>query len=68
MSSSLGSRCIVCDKFPREVNHIAINDDGNIIVLCDPCYAKVELFFRKERKSNAKTDFGRSDEEHKHSV
>ena len=37
--------CVICSAEVWEANHIAIDDNGEIIVLCDACHEKVRIFF-----------------------
>ena len=47
-------KCVVCSSDVAEANHIAINDNGDPVVLCDTCHDKVCIFF-EEVKSRGKT-------------
>lgn len=47
-------KCVVCSSDVKEVNHIALDDDGEPQVLCDECHDKVRIFF-EEVKCHGKT-------------
>ena len=46
--------CIVCSSNVEEVNHLAIDEEGDPQVLCEECYDKVRIFF-EEVKHRGKT-------------
>ena len=46
--------CIVCSSNVEEVNHLAIDEEGDPQVLCEECYDKVLIFF-EEVKHRGKT-------------
>lgn len=35
----------MCSKQVHEVEHIAVDDSGDIIVMCPECYNKAKQFF-----------------------
>lgn len=50
--------CLICNKILKGVDaeHIALNAEGEPVVLCDECYEKVRVFFEEVKhrgKSNA---------------
>lgn len=52
-------KCVVCSSIVPEVNHIAIDDNGDPVVLCDRCHDKVRIFF-EEVKYRGNSQFRRS--------
>lgn len=40
-------KCILCSSDVEEVNHIAIDENGDPQVICDECHGKVSIFFEE---------------------
>ena len=40
-------KCVICSSTVEEVNHIAIDEQGDPQVLCDECHDKVRIFFEE---------------------
>lgn len=39
--------CVMCKSHVDEVEHIAVDDEGNVIVMCSHCFNKAKLFFKR---------------------
>lgn len=50
-------KCVICETWVigRNAEHIAIDENGEPVVMCDECYQKARPFF-EEVKPNGKTD------------
>lgn len=49
------SYCSICDQSIFDAEHIAIDDNGEPVVMCEDCYQKARPFF-EEVKRNGKFD------------
>ena len=47
-------KCIICSSDVKGANHIAIDENGDLQVLCEECHKKVCIFF-EEVKRRGKT-------------
>ena len=49
--------CVMCDKALKnaQAEHIAIDENGEPVVMCDECYSKARAFF-EEVKTNGKAN------------
>lgn len=52
MNKHLDMPCCICSKQVFEVDHIATDDNGDIIVMCDACYDKAKKFFEGGANKN----------------
>ena len=39
--------CVCCSGAVKDVQHIAIDDNGDPIVLCEECYNKFRIFYEE---------------------
>lgn len=53
--------CTLCSCRVLDAEHIAIDENGDPVVLCNECYDKVRIFF-EEVKSNGKNESRRGNE------
>ena len=44
--------CCICSKQVYEVEHIATDDSGDVIVMCPECYEKAKKFFERSDSKN----------------
>lgn len=52
MPKANGMRCYFCDGKVAEADHIAIDEEGEIVCMCDPCYQLAKKFFIKDVSSD----------------
>ena len=52
MNRHLDMPCCICSKQIYEVDHISIDDSGNVIVMCSSCYEKAKKFFEGSEKKD----------------
>lgn len=45
MNRHLDMPCCICSKQVHEVEHISVDDSGDVIVMCPECYKKAKQFF-----------------------
>lgn len=48
-------KCSICSCDVKEAKHIAIDENGEPVVLCDKCHDKASVFF-EEVNRNGKTE------------
>lgn len=50
-------KCVMCDTrvVGKDAEHIAIDESGEPVVMCEECYRKARVFF-EEVKPNGKTN------------
>lgn len=66
MSSCCGMFCYFCNVRITDPKHIAIDDEGEIVSLCTPCYELAAKFFKRGGNKNAES--GRDNEGYKQEV
>lgn len=42
--------CVICHQQIKQAEHIAIDDEGNPMVMCESCYDKCRPFFEEVRR------------------
>ena len=52
-----GMLCCFCKCPLEEIEYIAVDDDGEIIAMCEDCYSKASKFFKIRRKKNVQSRF-----------
>lgn len=40
-------KCVLCSSDVADAKHIAIDENGDPVVLCEECYNKVRIFFEE---------------------
>lgn len=50
MNRHLDMCCCMCSKQVYEVEHISVDDNGDIIIMCSACYDKAKQFFERSIK------------------
>lgn len=48
MNKHIDMPCCICSKQVEEAEYIAVDDNGDLIVMCSECYRKAKKFFIKE--------------------
>lgn len=50
----MGQSCVICGK-KSTADHIAIDDKGDPVVMCDECYQKCRPFFEEVKYGKSET-------------
>ena len=46
MASRSGMMCEICGKQLQISDHIALNEKGDLVFLCNECYDTIKIFFK----------------------
>lgn len=57
MGKCSGMSCCFCEYPLEEAEYIAVDDDGEIIAMCEDCYSKAAKFFKTGGKKNVQSGF-----------